>query len=250
MGEYNDPAVHRLLERAREGDEEATGLLVDKNLGLVWSVVRRFGNRGCEPEDLFQIGSIGLIKAIRNFDPSFEVMFSTYAVPMIAGEIKRFLRDDGPVKVSRSIKELYAKVRGTMDIMGKELGREPSIGELAERLNVEREDITLALESSVMPESLYSVVNESEPNPIFLIDKIAQPGELDNSNGEEQIIDKLAISQILNKLPPNERQIITLRYFKELTQTKIAEIMGISQVQVSRMEKRILKKLKAEINLN
>ncbi len=250
MKEYNDASSKELLLKAQNGDSSAVSALVEKNMGLVWSVVRRFTNRGTEADDLFQIGSIGLIKAIKNFNTSFDVCFSTYAVPMIAGEIKRFLRDDGPVKVSRTIKELYSKARNMKDTMQRELGREPSVGELAKRLQVEPEELALALDSNQVPESLYSVVNENDSSPIYLIDRLAQNagnGEESSENGErlfDHILDKLTVKKAIQALNPEEQQIITLRYYHEMTQARIADIMGISQVQVSRLEKRILKKMR------
>lgn len=249
MKEYNDASSRELLGRAQLGDAAALDTLVEQNMGLVWSVVRRFLNRGTEAEDLFQIGSIGLMKAIRNFNLDYDVCFSTYAVPMIAGEIKRFLRDDGPVKVSRTIKELYAKARSTKELMVRELGREPTVGELASRLQVEPEELALALDSHQVPESLYSVVNEGDSSPLYLIDRLAQQegteeGGPGGTGSYDHILDQLTVKKAIQNLAPQEQQIITLRYYHELTQSRIAAIMGISQVQVSRLEKRILKKMR------
>lgn len=246
MKDIADEAVLKLIIDAKAGDKQAQSILVEKNVGLVWSIVKRFQNRGYEIDDLFQIGSIGLIKAITKFDPSYEVKFSTYAVPMIIGEIKRFIRDDGIIKVSRSLKEISSRARITKEIMSKELGREPSINEISERLNISPEDLVMALEAGCTPESLYSTIGEGDNSPILLIDRI----DADNNSSEIDLIDKIAIRQILDTLDPRERQIIILRYFKEKTQVQIAKLLGISQVQVSRIEKKILKDIKLKMIAN
>lgn len=244
MQEYTEDYMLELIEKAKAGDKHAQSVLVDKNIGLVWSMVKRFLNRGYETEDIFQIGCIGLIKAINKFDTSFDVKFSTYAVPMIIGEIKRFIRDDGIIKVSRSLKETANKARVIKEVMSKELGREPSINEMAARLDVSSEDLVMAMEAGCSPESLYSSIGDGENSPILLIDRIN--GE---SNGNEiDLIDKIAIRQILETLKPREKQIIILRYFKEKTQIQIAKMLGISQVQVSRIEKKILEDIRRKIN--
>ncbi len=240
MKDITDEAVLTLIMNAKAGDKQAQATLVEKNIGLVWSIVKRFQNRGYEIDDLYQIGSIGLIKAINKFDASYDVKFSTYAVPMIIGEIKRFIRDDGIIKVSRSLKEIASKARITKEIISKELGREPSVNEIAERMNVSPEELVLALEAGCTPESLYSTVGEGDNSPILLIDRI----NADNNSSEVDLIDKIAIRQILDSLEARERQIIILRYFKEKTQVQIAKLLGISQVQVSRIEKKILKDIK------
>lgn len=243
MSEFNDSSMLDLIEKAKNGDKSAQSQLIEKNIGLVWSIVRRFQNRGYETDDLFQIGSIGLIKAINKFDVSFGVRFSTYAVPMIIGEIKRFIRDDGIIKVSRSLKEVSNKARIIKEIMSKELGREPSIGEISERLNISTEDLVMAMEAGNSPESLYNTVGESDNANILLIDRIDS-----GSSQETDLIDKIALRQILDTLKPREKQIIVLRYFKENTQVQIAKMLGISQVQVSRIEKKILDDIKRKIS--
>jgi len=245
MDENAESNVLELIEKAKLGDKSAQSRLVENNLGLVWSIVRRFQNRGYETDDLFQIGCIGLIKAINKFDSSFDVKFSTYAVPMIIGEIKRFIRDDGLIKVSRSLKETAGKVRMTKEIMSKELGREPTINEIAERLSLSPEDIVMAIEAGCAPESLYSEIGEGDNSPLLLIDRINA-----ESGSEVDLIDKIALRQILEKLSPREKQIIILRYFKEKTQFQIAKMLGISQVQVSRIEKKILADIRKKINMN
>ena len=228
-----------LLRKAKRGDKEAKDKLVSLNLGLVWSIVKRFSNRGYELEDLFQIGSIGLIKSIDKFDLNYDVKFSTYAVPMILGEIKRFMRDDGMIKVSRSLKELGQKAKALKETLAKKNEREPTIQELADEMGIEVEELVMALEANSDVESLQSGSYEGDGNPIRLIDKL----DLD-SNYESNMIDKIALEQVIEKLNPKEKQIITMRYFNDKTQTEIADVIGISQVQVSRIEKKILKSMK------
>lgn len=233
-----------LIQRVQNGDEEAKEILIANNLGLVRSVVTKFLNIGYDRDDLFQLGSIGLIKSIYKFDPSFNVKFSTYAVPMILGEIKRYLRDDGMIKVSRSLKQIAIKAKTQSEILTKKLGREPSIEELANILEVEKEDLVMAMESNFNVEYLHGVIHEEEGSPICLIDKISLKGESE----EEKVIDNLLLKEILGKLEKRERQIIMLRYFEDKTQSEIGDILNISQVQVSRIEKKVLSKLKSYIS--
>lgn len=225
-----------LIKLSKQGDKAARDLVVTENVGLVWSIVRRFANRGHEMEDLFQIGTIGLIKAIDKFDDSYEVRFSTYAVPMITGEIKRFLRDDGMIKVSRSLKETAGKIRVVREQLSNKNGREPTIEEISEFLSIDKEDIVMALESGAEVESLYKTIYQGDGNAIYLIDKIEQ-----TKDENENMIDKLALKEIIDSLDQKDQDIIRLRYFCDRTQTDIAKELGISQVQVSRLEKRILK---------
>ena len=233
-----------LIERVQNSDEEAKEILIKNNLGLVRSVISKFSNIGYERDDLFQLGSIGLIKSIYKFDPKFNVKFSTYAVPMILGEIKRYLRDDGMVKVSRSLKQIAIKAKTQTEILTKKLGREPSIEELAHELDVEKEDLVMAMEANFSVEYLHGVIHEEEGSPICLIDKISLKGE----NEEERVIDNLLLKQVLDKVEKRERQIIVLRYFEDKTQSEIGDILNISQVQVSRIEKKVLSKLKSYIS--
>ncbi len=232
-----------LIQKSQEGNNEAKEVLISSNLGLVRSVVSKFLNIGYERDDLFQLGSIGLIKAIYKFDPKFNVKFSTYAIPMILGEIKRYLRDDGMVKVSRSLKQIAIKAKSVSEILSKKLGREPSIDEIAKELNVEKEDLVMALESNVSVEYLHGVIHEEEGAPICLIDKISQKGE----DEEDKVVQNLLLKEVLGKLDKRERQIIMLRYFEDKTQSEIGEMLEISQVQVSRIEKKVLSKLKSYI---
>ena len=231
-----------LITLAHEGDKEARDTLIEENIGLVWSIVKRFQNRGVETEDLFQIGSIGLIKAVDKFDPSYQVQFSTYAVPMITGEIKRFLRDDGMLKVSRSLKELAGRIYSTRDEIEKRLGREPALFEVAGELGISQEDLVMAMESGAQIESLQQVIYQGEGNDISLMDKLEEQETLG-----EQVVDRLFLEDMLKSLDGEERKLIYMRYFQEKTQAVIAAELGISQVQVSRLEKKILDKLRKKI---
>lgn len=228
-----------LIKKSHDGDKEAREQLVEENVGLVWCVVKRFYGRGTEAEDLFQIGSIGLLKAIDKFDISYDVKFSTYAVPMISGEIKRFLRDDGMIKVSRSLKELSYKSLQARERMTAEMGREPTIEELSEEMGIEKEELVQAMEAGGEVESLYRPIHQNEGTEIRLLDKIEE-----KEKREEKILDRLVLKQLLETLDAQERQLIYLRYFADRTQSDVGRIMGISQVQVSRMEKRIIENLR------
>ena len=224
--------------KAKEGNEEAMSKLVQNNSGLIWSIVRRFKERGYELEDLYQIGSLGFIKSIRRFDTNFEVQLSTYAVPYILGEIKRFIRDDGPIKVSRSIKELCVKIREVQKEYLNKKGEEIKIEQIAKILNVSKEEIAAALDSVNCVDSIYDVnyKDDSEGN---ILDKIPA-----NEDNEKNIIDKIVLKDAINRLNERERKIILLRYFRGSTQSQVAKVLGISQVQVSRIEKRVLSDMK------
>lgn len=231
-----------LIKQSHEGDETARAQLVEENMGLVWCIVKRFCGRGTEPEDLFQIGSIGLLKAIDKFNLDFEVKFSTYAVPMIAGEIRRFLRDDGMIKVSRSLKELSYKAHLIRERLQEELGRDATVQELAQELGVPEEELTMALESSGEVESIYKPVYQKDGNEIQLVDRL-----MEKEGHEEQILNKIVLGGLLETLKKEERRLIYLRYFKNQTQTQVGKELGISQVQVSRMEKKILLYLRSQM---
>ncbi len=242
-----------LLHRAHNGDKEARDQLVQDNLGLVWSIVRRFSGRGQDLEDLFQIGVIGLIKAIDKFDTGFEVKFSTYAVPMITGEIKRFLRDDGMVKVSRGLKETACKVYAIREQMEKRSGREPTLEEVAQETGISREDIVLAMEANREVESIYKTVHQGDGNEIYLIDKVAA-GEAASIGAvimedveKEKLLNHMLLGQLLQELKEEERQLIQMRYFQNRTQSEVAVCLGISQVQVSRMEKKALRSMRDKL---
>lgn len=229
-----------LLLRVKKGDEEAGEQLVRENLGLVGSVVKRFENRGYEREDLFQIGVIGLMKAIEKFDFSYEVRFSTYAVPLVSGEIRRFLRDDGLVKVSRSIKESGWRIRRSRERLEQQLGRSVTLQELAEDTGLSMEETALALDASEEVASLYQTVYQSDGSELYLVDRIA-----DHVPQEEQLLNRVAVQQLLQLLSQEEQKLIMLRYFEGKTQTVAAQQLGMTQVQVSREEKKILLKLRA-----
>ena len=231
-----------LIQKSHEGDEDAKAQLVEENVGLVWCIVKRFYNRGAEAEDLFQIGSIGLLKAIDKFDVSYDVKFSTYAVPMISGEIKRFLRDDGLIKVSRSLKEIAYKAYLVQEELRKKRGREPTLQELADYMVVEKEELVMAMEANAEVESLHKTIYQKDGHEIQLMDKLKE-----QEAREDKVLDRMLLKELLEQLGKEERQLIFLRYFANKTQTEVGEIMGISQVQVSRMEKKILKKLREQI---
>ena len=228
-----------LIRQAKEGNKKAQEILVEENTGLIWSVVKRFQGRGYDKEDLFQIGSIGLLKCIDNFDLERKVKFSTYAVPLIMGEIKRFLRDDGLVKVSRSLKEASYKIKREKEHYEKLYNREPTLKEIAATLDMDESDILMAMESGQDVCSLHQVIYQNEGDEIHLEDKLEQQSDL-----IEQTVDNIYIQELLQKLNEQERKLIELRYFQNQTHAVIAGIMGISQVQVSRMEKKILEKLR------
>ena len=232
----------RLIEMAHEGDKEARDRLVTENMGLIWSIVRRFTGRGYDPEDLFQIGSIGLMKAIDKFDMSFEVKFSTYAVPMITGEIKRFLRDDGMIKVSRSIKEMGTRVKCVREALNFTLGREPTIEEIAGEIVASKEEVAASIEAGAEVESLYRTVNKNDENSILLIDKIEE-----ENSAQEELLNRMVLRELLTELSDKDREIIVRRYYYNETQSQIATRLGISQVQVSRLEKKILKQMREKI---
>ncbi len=231
-----------LISRSHQGDVGARAQLVRENEGLVWCVVKRFKNRGAEAEDLFQIGNIGLLKAIDKFDLTFGVKFSTYAVPMISGEIKRFLRDDGLLKVSRSLKELAGRAGACREELRERLGREPTVTEIAGELGVEQEELAMALEAGGEVESLQKPIFQKDGQEIRLMDKLPQ-----EESGEEKMLDHMLLDQLLSELGSQERRLIYLRYFAEQTQSQVGEELGISQVQVSRLEKKILRQMREKI---
>lgn len=232
-----------LIEKAHGGDKEARETLVEENMGLVYTIVRRFAGRGHEMEDLIQIGSIGLIKAIDKFNSAFDVKFSTYAVPMIAGEIKRFLRDDGMIKVSRSLKETAGKAYMAKEALEKKYGREPTLEEISEEIGAAREDIVLAMESAAEVESLHKTIYQGDGNAISLMDKLEEQG-----NPNEELLNHMVLNDVIQTLHEEERMLIRLRYFEDKTQMEVARALGMSQVQVSRYEKKILKKMRGRIS--
>lgn len=228
-----------LIEKSHAGDKQAREVLIEKNLGLVHHIVKRFLNRGVDAEDLFQIGCIGLMKAIDKFDLGFDVKFSTYAVPMISGEIKRFLRDDGMVKVSRSLKENGWKITRAREQFQHEHGREPTLEEIAKVTGLSTEEAVMAMDAGAEVESIYKSIYQSDGNEIYLVDQIAS-----KNNEREKLLNHMLLKQLLSELEGEEKELIRLRYFQGKTQTEVAGRLGISQVQVSRMEKKILRRLR------
>lgn len=236
----NDNAA--LIERIKAGDKEAQNKLVENNMGLVYSIVKRYTGRGYDFEDLVQIGAIGLIKAIKKFDTAFNVRFSTYAVPVIAGEIKRFMRDDGAVKISRTLKETAMKGWHTEEELRKKLNREPTIKEIADHCGIDMDLLTEAFDAASPPTSIYENIYEGGDKEIKLLDTM--PGD----DSEEHIINKVMADNILKSLKPRERQVMILRYYKGKTQSEIAKIIGVSQVQVSRIEKQIILSVRSSMS--
>lgn len=252
-----------LIERSQAGDKAARETLIEENLGLVRHIVKRFAGRGYDMEDLFQIGCIGLMKAIDKFDLHYEVRFSTYAVPMIQGEIKRFLRDDGMVKVSRTLKENGWKIKQASERLSQELGREATLQELADATGLDVEEIVMALDANVEVESIYKSVYQSDGNEIYLVDQVvggsggaaysSMGRTMVNTSGvcedaeKEKVLNHMLLEQLLGHLDDRERELIRMRYFQDKTQVEVAKCLGISQVQVSRMEKRILLQMRQEV---
>ncbi len=231
--------IHKLIEKAQKGDEEALEKLVNDNIGLIWSVAKKFIGRGVEGEDLYQLGAMGLVKAIKKFDISYNVKLSTYAVPMICGEIKRFLRDDGIIKISRGIKETAFRLMKAREGFYSLHGRDATIDELSEYTGINREDIVVALNSMRDVESIDKKIETDKGREMYVIDTIP-----DNSDKSELIIDSIVLNENIKSLDKRERDIIRMRYTEEMTQTQVADIIGVSQVQISRLEKKILKKLR------
>ena len=232
--------VTALMNQAHAGDKAAREKLISDNLGLVWSIVKRFEHRGHDKEELFQIGTIGLIKAVDNFQTSYEVKFSTYAVPMIMGEMRRFLRDNSMMKVSRSLKENGWKIKKASDALSQELGREATLQEIAAETGFTIEEIVEAIEANGEVASIYQPVFQSGDSELYLVDQVSDGG----MEGTEKLVNHILLEQLLAVLSAEEKELIELRYFKEMTQVQIAEKLGISQVQVSRMEKRILLRMR------
>lgn len=230
--------TRELILKAQKGDKEVLKKLVEDNSGLIWSIVKKFKGRGIESEDLFQLGAIGLIKCIRKFDISYDVKLSTYAVPMIMGEIKRFLRDDGRIKVSRTLKELAVKIAATEDELKKRLGRNADISEIASELNVREDEVIMAMDAVREIESLDEEIYRSDGQTVYKLDRIAAGDE------SETIDNRIILSQAIEALEPKEREIIKMRYYEDKTQTEVSKTIGVSQVQISRIEKRILKAIR------
>ena len=232
--------MRQLIRRAQQGDNEACERLIEENSGLIWSIVHRYNNCGVEPDDLYQLASMGFIKAVQGFDDRFGTQFSTYAVPKISGEIRRFLRDDGPIKVGRTLKQQAAAVAAARERLRNHLGREPALSELSEETGLTPEEIASAELAAAEPESLQQELSEG------LTLESMVPAE----NEEEQLLQTLELRQAIEMLPDKERIIIALRYFRAYTQQECAAVVKVSQVQVSRLEKRALRRLRELVTAN
>ena len=233
----------QLVKKAQQGDQEAKSVLIEENSPLIKSVIKRFRDKGVEYDDLYQLGCIGFLKAIKNFKSEFGVKFSTYVVPMVIGEIKRFMRDDGSIKVSRALKTLNLQINRYMEEFSKEKQRVPTIEELAKHFNIEQQEIILAMDSAKMPLSLFTPI-EDESESLSLIDRIES--QVDENS---KMIDNLALIEMVKKLDYRDRKIILLRYYFDKTQSEIAKELNISQVQVSRLENKILLNLRNKLSL-
>lgn len=231
--------IHNLIKEAQNGNKEAFEYIINENIGLIWSIVKKFQGRNIDNDDLFQLGSMGLVKAVKNFNFNFNVKFSTYAVPMILGEIKRFIRDDGIIKVSRGLKETAFKAMKAREILIMNGNKEPTIDEIAEYINIDKETIILSMNASQEVDSIDRNLSNDKGKEINVIDTIVS--EDDKS---EKIVNNILLKQTLKKLKDKEKMIITMRYIEELTQSQVAKKIGVSQVQVSRLEKKILLKMR------
>ena len=233
---YKDWEMQEMLQAIKAGDTSIREKFITGNLRLVLSVIQRFNNRGENPDDLFQVGCIGLIKALDNFDLSHGVKFSTYAVPRIIGEVRRYLRDNNSIRVSRSLRDIAYKALQAKEQLSSELSREPSISEIAKEIDVPREDVVLAMDSIQEPVSLFEPVFHDDGDAVFVMDQVQ-----DTKNTDEKWIENISLSEAMNKLSPREKHILTMRFFEGKTQMEVAEEISISQAQVSRLEKNALK---------
>ncbi len=236
----------KLFELARKGDKVAKEKIVSDNTGLVWSIARRFMGRGYDVEEIYQIGCIGLLKAIDRFELNYEVKFSTYAVPLISGEIKRFLRDNGIIKVSRILKQNGYKISQAREYLATKLGREATLEEIEKETGLSTEDIVMATEANREIESIYQTVYGHDGNEIFLVDRIADSCE--SEPAAEGMLNKIMVEQAMSALDEKQQKLIELRYFQDKTQTEVAKVLGISQVQVSRLEKKLLQQMRNTID--
>mgnify|MGYP001007729150 CR=1 FL=1 len=233
---YKDADMKQMIAKIKGGDKEIRDEFIRGNLRLVLSVIKRFSNRGENPDDLFQVGCIGLIKALDNFDTSHNVKFSTYAVPMIIGEIRRYLRDNNSIRVSRSLRDTAYKALQTKEKLLKESQREPTVSEIAKELELSREEVVLALDSIQDPISLFEPVFHDDGDAIYVMDQVR-----DTKNTDERWMENISLTEAMKRLPPREKHILTMRFFEGRTQMEVAEEIGISQAQVSRLEKNALK---------
>ena len=230
-----EQAALDLLLAAKNGDSNALSEMVERNAGLIWSIARRYFGRGVEPDDLYQLGCVGFLKAVAGFDPEFGTQFSTYAVPKITGEIRRFLRDDGSIKVSRSIKERAASIRAAKSTLEQRFGREPTLSELSQELGISIEDIAIAETATGTPESLQRETGE---------DGLALENILGDWSQEERLIEHVALREAVSALPEKEQMVINLRYYRGMTQESASRVLQVSQVQISRLERRAVEKLR------
>ena len=240
---YKDWEMQEMLQAIKAGDTSIREKFITGNLRLVLSVIQRFNNRGENPDDLFQVGCIGLIKALDNFDLSHGVKFSTYAVPMIIGEVRRYLRDNNSIRVSRSLRDIAYKALQAKEQLSSELSREPSISEIAKEIDVPREDVVLAMDSIQEPVSLFEPVFHDDGDAVFVMDQVQ-----DTKNTDEKWIENISLSEAMNKLSPREKHILTMRFFEGKTQMEVAEEISISQAQVSRLEKNALKYMRKYVS--
>ena len=227
--------IEELIARCQAGDMDAKEAIIVENSGLIWSVTRRFLGRGTEADDMYQLACLGFLKAVDGFDLTFGTQFSTYAVPKIAGEIRRFLRDDGAVKVSRGIKERASSIKVTRSLLSNQLGREPTIGEIADKTGFSIEEIAVAESATASIESIHQVTGEEG----FTLENV-----LTDTQSEDNLLEQISLRQAIEKLPERERTVIKLRYFHGLTQQRVSQVLNVSQVQVSRIEKKALEKLR------
>ena len=234
--------MDQLLSKAREGDEDARQQLIEGNLRLVLSVIQRFSGRGESPDDLFQVGCIGLIKAIANFDPTKQVRFSTYGVPMIAGEVRRYLRDNSAIRVSRSIRDVAYRVLQCKESMLLELGREPTLEEIASRLELPQEDVSEAMDAVCAPMSLYDPVYADGSDPLTVMDQVC-----DTRNTDENWLERIALRDAFQALGDREKRILSMRFVGGKTQMEVADLVGISQAQVSRLEKNAISAMRRSV---
>ena len=234
-----------LIKLAQEGDEEAKQKLIEENSPLVKSVIKRFKGKGIEYDDLYQLGCVGFLKAIKNFKTEYNVKFSTYAVPMVIGEIKRFMRDDGEIKVSRAIKSLNLKISKFIESFVKEHMRKPTTKEIAAEFQIDESEVVFTMDSSKMPISMYTTLDDDSSHSQFLIDRFMQAGENDDS-----VIDNISLKEALSSLDERDKKIVLLRFFRDKTQSEIASVLNISQVQVSRLECKIIEKMREKLKEN
>ena len=233
--------ILELVKKAQSGDEHAKEVLLNENSSLIKSVIKRFRDKGVDYDDLYQLGCLGFLKAIKNFNPEFEVKFSTYVVPLVIGEIKRFMRDDGSIKVSRALKSLNLSINKYVEAYFKEHKEKPSIANIAGNLGVDQQDVVMAMEASKMPVSLYAPI-EGDSNDLLVIDRF------DSEKNDDKLFDNLIIKEMVDKLCDRDKMIILMRYFYDKTQSEIAKKLGISQVQVSRLENKILEGLRSKLS--